>query len=122
MPHETYMAFETIYLLREVAKGAVQNKIYIPTESLKEVIKRLLDEDNVVIYSVTKLDEELRVLQKLSFLTIDVDVVVIDREAFLNMTSFVERQEELLRDDKYAMAILEKIRQKAQHVKLLQPQ
>jgi hypothetical protein len=113
--------FETVYLLREVAKRAAQNEIYIPTESLKEVIKRLLDEDNIV-YSVAKLDEELRVLQKLSFLTIDDDVVVIDREAFLNMTSFVERQKELLRNDKYAMAILEKIRQKAQHVKLLQPQ
>ncbi len=116
------MAFETLYLLREVTKKAAQNEVHIPVESLKEIIKKLRDEDNIVIYSVAKLDEELRALQNLSFLTIDGDVVVINREAFLNMTRFIERQEELFKDDNYAMAILKKIKQKAQHVKLLQPQ
>lgn len=115
------MAFEMLYLLRECAKIAAQGEVRIPIESLKEVIIRLIDEDNVVIYSVAKIDEELRVLEKLSFLTIDGNMVVINKDAFLNATKFVERQEELLKNDRYATAILEKIKQKAQHVKLLQP-
>jgi hypothetical protein len=59
-------------------------------------------------------------MQKLSFLTIDGDTVIIDREVFLNTTRFVERQEELFKDDSYATAILKKIKQKAQRVRLLQ--
>jgi len=112
--------FELVYLLREVAKRAGQNEVRIPIESLREVIIKLLDEDNVVLFSITRLDEELKTLQKLSFLTINGDAVVITRDAFLNATEFVERQKELFKDDKYATAILEKIKQKAQYVKLLQ--
>lgn len=121
MLHETYLVLlEFIYLLREAIKRAGQNEVRIPIESLREVITKLLDEDNIALFSVARLDEELRTLQKLSFLTIDGDAVVIARDAFLNATEFVERQKELFKDDKYATAILEKIRQKAQHVKLLQ--
>ena len=121
MSHETHIVlFELAYLLREVAKRADQNEMRIPIESLREVIIKLLDEDNVVLFSIARLDEELRTLQKLSFLTIDGDAVVIIRDAFLNTTEFVERQKELFKDDKYATAILEKIKQKAQYVKLLQ--
>jgi hypothetical protein len=116
------MALELVYLLREVAKrAAAQGEVRIPIESLREVVIRLLDEDNVALFSITRLDEELKVLQKLSFLAIDGNAVVVNRDTFLNTTKFVERQIELLKNDKYAMAILEKIKQKAQHVKILQP-
>ena len=120
--HKSCMAFETIYLLREVAKSArpATAQIRIPVESLREVIRKLLDEDNIVIYSVARLDDELRTLKELSFLTIDGNAVVIDREVFLSTTRFIERQEELFKNDSYAAAMLKKIKQKAQHVRLLQ--
>jgi hypothetical protein len=111
------MAYETLYLLREVVKRAAQNEIRIPIESLREIVIRLRDEDNVVIYSVARLDEELGALQKLSFLAIEGDAVVIRRDAFLDATRFVERQEELFRHDRYAATILEKIKQKAQQLR-----
>jgi len=116
------MAFETIYLLREITKSAqpATAQIRIPVESLREVVRKLLDEDNIVIYSIARLDDELKTLQNLSFLTIDGDAVVIDREVFLSTTRFIERQEELFKNDSYATAILKKIKQKAQHVRLLQ--
>ena len=73
-----------------------------------------------MIYSIARLDDELKTLQNLSFLTIDGDAVVIDREVFLSTTRFIERQEELFKNDSYAAAMLKKIKQKAQHVRLLQ--
>jgi len=79
-------------------------QIRIPVESLREVIRKLLDEDNTMIYSVARLGEELRTFQRLSFLTIDGRTVVIDREVFLNTTR-IESKEELFKNDSYASAI-----------------
>jgi hypothetical protein len=116
------MVFETIYLLREAVKRVTQNEVYISIKSLRDVIfKELLEEDNIAIYSSEAgLDEDLKALQKLSFLTINDGKIVINREAFLNVTKFVEKQEELLKDDRYATAILKKLKQRAQHIQLLQ--
>jgi hypothetical protein len=116
------MVFETIYLLREAVKRSTQNEVYISIKSLRDVIfKELLDEDYIAIYSSEAgLDEDLKTLQKLSFLTINDGKIVINREAFLNATKFVEKQEELLKDDRYATAILKKLKQRAQHIQLLQ--
>lgn len=103
-----------VYMLREVAKAAPQNELRISIELLKDVIfKKLLEEDNVVIYpSEAELYEDLKALQKLSFLTFDGDKIAINRD-FLNATSFVERQLQLLKGDRYATAILEKLKQRA---------
>jgi len=107
--------FELMYMLRETAKAAPQNEVHISIELLRDVIfKKLLEEDNIAIYpSETELHEDLKVLQKLSFLTVNGGVVVINRDAFLDATEFVEKQLQLFKDDRYAMAILEKLKQKA---------
>jgi len=106
---------ELIYMLREAAKAAPQNEVHISIKSLRDAIfKKLLDEDNVAIYpSEAELHEDLKVLQKLSFLNVDNGVVVINRNAFLDATSFVEKQLQLFKYDRYATAILEKLRQRA---------
>jgi hypothetical protein len=116
------MVFEAIYLLRQAVKRGAQDVIYIPIESLRVVVAKLLEEDNVAIYpsNVSNLDEDLREMQKALLLTVEGDKMVINREAFLNATKFVERQEELLKDDKYASAIFAKLRQRAQQIQLLQ--
>ena len=116
------MVFETIYLMREAIKRANQNEVYIPIESLRGAVKALLEEDAVAIYptNAANLDEDLREMQRLSLLTIKGDVVVIYREDFLRATRFVEKQEELLKDDRYASAILEKLKQRARQIQLLQ--
>jgi hypothetical protein len=116
------MAYETIYLLRETVKRAQSEEVRISIKSLRDVIfKELLEEDNIAIYSSEAgLDEDLKALQKLSFLTIDDDKIVINREAFLNATKFVERQEELLRGDRYASVIFARLKQRAQQIQLLQ--
>jgi hypothetical protein len=115
------MVFETIYLLREAVKRVTQNEVYISIKSLRDVIFKELLKDNIAIYSSEAgLDEDLKALQKLSFLTINDGKIVINREAFLNATKFVEKQEELLKDDRYATAILNILKQRAQHIQLLQ--
>jgi len=121
-PRKICMVFETIYLMREAVKRANQNKVYIPIESLRGAVKALLEEDAVAIYptNAANLDEDLREMQRLSLLTIKGDVVVIYREDFLRATRFVEKQEELLKDDRYASAILEKLKQRARQIQLLQ--
>lgn len=118
------MAFELLYLLREVVKRATQNEVYIPVESLKTAVKELLEDDNVMIYPTNAIEdvtEDLKELQKLSFLKITDDKVVINKETFLNATRFVERQEELLKDDKYATFLFTKLKQRAQRIQLLSP-
>jgi len=117
-----YMVFEAIYLLREAVKGVTQNKVHISIESLRKVIfQELLEEDNIAIYSSEAgLNEDLETLQKLSFLTMNDGEIIINREAFLNATKFVERQEELLKNDRYAIAILEKLKQRARDIRPLQ--
>jgi hypothetical protein len=116
------MVFETIYLLRERVLSVAQSEVQIPIKSLKDVIFReLLEEDSVAIYpSEKELDEDLKTLQEMSFLTISGDMVVINRESFLNATKFVERLEELLKDDKYATALFAKLKQRAQRIQVLQ--
>jgi len=112
--------FETIYLLRERVKNAAQNEVYISIESLRDVVfKELLGEDGIAIYS-SEADfyEDLRRLQKLP-LTISGDKVVINREKFLEATRFVERQEALLKGDKYAVDIFNKLKQRAQRIQPL---
>jgi hypothetical protein len=109
--------FETIYLLREVVKRAVQSEVRIPVEALRAAVRKLLEEDNIAIYSSEAgLDEDLRTLQKQSLLTVDGGYVVIHKEGFLNATEFAERQEELLKGDRYAAYIFEKLKQKAEHI------
>jgi hypothetical protein len=116
------MVFEAIYLLREAVKRATQNEVHISIESLRKVIfQELLEEDNIAIYSSEAgLDEDLEILQKLSFLTMNDGKIIINREAFLNATKFVEKQEELLKNDRYATAILEKLKQRARDIRPLQ--
>ncbi len=116
------MVFEIMYLLRECVKSVAQNEVHIPIKSLRDVIfKELLEEDNVVIYpSELELNEDLKILQKMSFIAIDKDRIVINKEAFLDATRFIERQEELFKNDAYATAILKKLRQRAQRIQLLQ--
>jgi hypothetical protein len=116
------MAFELLYLLREVAKKAAQNELYIPIESLKTAVKELLEDDNVAIYPTNAIEdvaEDLKELQKQSFLTMTGNKVIINKETFLNATRFVERQEELLKDDKYATFLFTKLKQRAQRIQLL---
>jgi hypothetical protein len=109
--------FETVYLLREVVKRAVQSEVRIPVEALRVAVRKLLEEDNIAIYnSEAGLDEDLRALQKQSFLTVDGGYVVVSKEGFLNATKFAERQEELLRGDRYAAYIFEKLRQRAERI------
>ena len=108
--------FETVYLLREVVKRAVQNEVRMPVEALRGAVRKLFEEDNVAIYnSEARLDEDLRTLQK-QFLTVDGGYVVISKEDFLGATKFAERQEELLRGDRYAAYIFEKLKQRAEHI------
>ncbi len=116
------MVFEIMYLLRSAVEKAVQDEVRIHIKSLRDVIfKELLEEDSIVIYpSDAELYEDLKILQRMSFITIDKDRIVINKEAFLNATRFIERQEELLKDDRYAAAILKKLRQRAQRIQLLQ--
>ena len=116
------MVFETIYLMREAVKRANQNEVYIPTESIKSAIKNLLEEDGIAIYpsNVSNLDEDLKEMQKMALLTVEGDKVVINREAFLNVTKFAEEQEELLKSDRYAAAIFAKLKQRAQQIQILQ--
>jgi hypothetical protein len=115
------MVFEIIYLLREAVKSVAQNEVHISIESLRGIIKKLLDVDKIAIYSSeTGLDEDLKALQKLSFLTVSDGKIIINREAFLNATKFVERQEELLKDDRYATAILKRLKQRAREIRPLQ--
>jgi predicted nucleotidyltransferase len=94
--------------------------VCIPIESLRDVIfQKLLDEDKIAIYSSEAgLYEDLETLQKLSFLIRD-SKIIINREAFLDATEFVEKQEELLKNDRYAMAILKKLKQRAREIRLL---
>jgi len=115
------MAFETIYLIRESVKDTQKEIVQITIESLRKVIfQELLEEDNIAIYpTIENLDEDLKTLEKLSFLTINDGKIIINREAFLNATKFVERQEELLKGDRYATAIFEKLKQRAKHIQLL---
>jgi hypothetical protein len=117
------MVFETIYLLREVAKAVAQNEIRVPVKSLRDVIfDKLLGEDSIAIYpSEKEFYEDLKTLQKLSFLTIAEDIIVINRDEFLNATKFIERQEQLLRDDRYAVAMFKRLKQRAQHIILELP-
>ncbi len=111
--------FELLYMLREVTKSAQTEEVYVAINSLRDVIKDLLEEDNIVLYSsMTGLDEDLKALQKLSFITINNGKIVINKENFLNMTKFIEKQEELLKNDRYATAILEKLKQRARRIKL----
>jgi hypothetical protein len=112
------MVFETIYMLREVAKSATHSEVRIPIRSLKDAIfKELLEEDGIAIYpSETEFYEDLKTLQKQSFITIDGGQIAINRDVFLRMTKFVERQEEMLRDDRYAVALFEKLKQRAQRI------
>jgi hypothetical protein len=115
--------FELLYLLREAVKRVAQNEVYIPIESLRAVVK-LFEDDDVAIYptnAIKDVVEDLKELQKLSFLAIDGDKVAINKETFLNATRFVERQEELLKDDRYATFLFAKLKQKAQYIQLLQP-
>jgi len=102
-------------MLRETTKAAPQNEVHISIELLRDVIfKKLLEEDNIAIYpSETELHEDLKVLRKLSFLTVNGGVVVINKDVFLGATEFVEKQLQLFKDDRYATAILEKLKQKA---------
>jgi hypothetical protein len=118
------MVFEAIYLLREAVKRATQNEVHISIKSLRKVIfQELLGEDNIAIYSSEAgLDEDLEILQKLSFLTMNDGKIIINREAFLNATKFVEKQEELLKDDRYATAILEKLKQRARDLQQVSAQ
>ena len=119
------MVFELLYLLREVVKRATQNEVYIPIESLKTAVKELLEDDNVAIYptnTIGNVTEDLKELQKLSFLAMADDKVVINKEMFLNATRFVERQEELLKDDRYAMFLFTKLKQRAQRIQFLNRQ
>ncbi len=120
--HKVYMVFEVIYLLRSAVEGATQDKVYIHIKSLRDVIfKELLEEDNIVIYpSEAELYEDLQILQKMSFITINGDRIIINKKDFLNATKFVVGQEKLLKNDRYATAILEKLRQRAQRIQLLQ--
>ncbi len=116
------MVFETVYLVREAVKRADQNVAHIPIESLRNAVRALLEED-VAIYpvnSITSLDEDLREMQKQSILAIKGDKIVLHKEDFLRATQFVERQEELLKDDKYASAIFAKLKQGAQQIQVLQ--
>jgi predicted Fe-Mo cluster-binding NifX family protein len=116
------MVFETIYLVREAVRRAEQNVVYIPIESLRNAIKALLEE-GIAIYpvnSITNLDEDLKEMQKQSILAVKDGKVMIYKEDFLCATQFVEKQEELLKDDKYASTIFAKLKQKAQQIQLLQ--
>ncbi len=115
------MVFETIYLLRQAVLSAAQDVVYIPIESLRNAVRALLEEDNIAIYPINgiNLDEDLKEMQK-SLLAVEGDNVVINRKAFLKATEFVEEQEELLRDDRYASAILTKLKQRAQQIQILQ--
>jgi hypothetical protein len=116
------MVFETVYLMREAVKRADQNVIYIPIESLRNTIKALLEE-SIAIYpvnNITSLDKDLREMQKQSLLAIKGDKIVLRKEDFLRATQFVERQEELLKDDMYASTILTRLKQRAQQIQLLQ--
>lgn len=116
-----HVVFETIYLLREATKYATQDVVYVPIESLRAVIRKLFEEDGVAIYpmnAVIDLDQDLREMRTL--LTIQGGKVVINREAFLGATGFAEKQEELLKDDKYAATILEKLKQRARQIQILQ--
>ena len=118
----TSMVLETIYLLREAVKNAARNEIYISIEikSLRDVIfQKLLEEYKIAIYSSEEgLHEDLEMLQKLSLLTVNDDKIIINREAFLNATKFVEKQEELLKNDRYATVILKKLKQRAQEIQI----
>ena len=109
------MVFEVVYLLREAAKITDQHEVYVPIKLLRDVIfKELLEEDNIVIYpSETELNEDIKTLQKLSFFAVKEDKIVINRESFLSATKFIERQEELLKNDAYATAIFKKLKQRA---------
>jgi hypothetical protein len=115
------MVFETVYLLRQAVKRATQDVVYIPTKSFRAVVAKLLEEDNIAIYPVnnlSNLDEDLREMQKSSLLVVENDRVVINRKVFLDATKFVERQEELLRDDRYASAIFAKLKQRARQIQV----
>jgi hypothetical protein len=82
--------------------------------AFKNAITELVEKDGIVIYSSDSgVDEDLRRLEESSLLTISGDKIIIDVSHFLEATRFAERQEELLKDNKYAAAILEKLRQKA---------
>lgn len=109
------MVFETVYILREAvlqARTCVQARI--PISALKNAITELYEKDGIAIYSRDgDVDEDLRYLENQSLLTISGNKIIIDVNHFLEATRFAERQEELLKDNKYAAAILEKLRQKA---------
>jgi len=109
------MTFETVYMLRVAvlqARTCVQARI--PVSAFKNAITELHEKDGIAIYSSDgDVDEDLRLLENQSLLTISGDKIIIDVNHFLEATRFAERQEELLKDNKYAAAILEKLRQKA---------
>jgi GTPase involved in cell partitioning and DNA repair len=115
--------FETIYLMREAVKRASRDVVCIHIETLRNAVKVLLEEDDVAIYpvnNITSLHEDLREMQKQSLLAVKGDKVILRKEDFLRATKFAERQEELLKDNKYASAILTRLKQRAQQIQLLQ--
>jgi len=115
------MVFETIYLLRQVVNRAAQDVVYIPIESLRAAVSKL-EEDNITLYpfnATSNLDDDLREMQRQSLLNVYGNKVVVNRETFLRATKFVEKQEELLKDNKYASTIFTKLKQRAQQIQVL---
>jgi hypothetical protein len=93
-------------------KAAPQDEVHIPIKSLRDAFEELRKEANAFVYpSDAELYEDLDMLQKLSFLTIDGDKIVVNRRAFLNATDFIEKQLNMLVEDRYG--VLEKLKQKA---------
>jgi hypothetical protein len=111
---------ELVYMLREAAKSAAQNEVRIPIESLWGAIRRLLEEDRIATCpSEEGLHEDLMALQNLSLLTVRGGVIVLDRDAFLDATEYVERDVAGLLealDDRYALAVLRGLKQRAREI------